>query len=100
MLLVKPSAEILYINTDALNLIERAGRVCYKSEDKITEDSKLKFAQMILKRGHESVIEHASATVKFICDRVEDVRPDRTSRWLCHRQPTEEIRWKTRHSDL
>lgn len=69
MLLIKPSSEILYINTDALQLIETAGRTCYKSEGKITEDSKLKFAEMILKRGHESVIEHASATVRFICDR-------------------------------
>jgi len=69
MKLIKPSAEILHINTEALALIEKAGRVCYKSEDKITEDSAPKFAEMILKRGHESVIEHVSATVKFICDR-------------------------------
>ncbi|OHD24861.1 MAG: thymidylate synthase, flavin-dependent [Spirochaetes bacterium GWB1_59_5] len=69
MLLVKPSAEILYINTGALQLIEAAGRTCYKSEDKITVDSAPKFAEMILKRGHESVVEHATATVRFICDR-------------------------------
>lgn len=69
MLLVKPSAEILYINTEALQLIEAAGRTCYKSEDKITIDSAPKFAEMILKRGHDSVVEHASATVRFICDR-------------------------------
>lgn len=69
MLLVKPSAEILYINTEALQLIEAAGRTCYKSEDKITVDSAPKFAEMILKRGHESVVEHATATVRFICDR-------------------------------
>jgi thymidylate synthase (FAD) len=69
MLLVKPSAEILYVNTEALQLIETAGRVCYKSEDKITTDSAPKFVEMILKRGHESVIEHATATVRFICDR-------------------------------
>jgi thymidylate synthase (FAD) len=69
MLLVKPSAEILYINTEALQLVEAAGRTCYKSEDKITVDSAPKFAEMILKRGHESVVEHASATVRFICDR-------------------------------
>lgn len=69
MRLVKPSAEILYINTEALQLIEAAGRTCYKSEDKITGESAPAFADMILKRGHESVIEHASATVRFICDR-------------------------------
>lgn len=69
MLLVKPSATILQINGLSLELIEAAGRTCYKSEDKITADSAPKFAEMILKRGHESVIEHASATVRFVCDR-------------------------------
>jgi thymidylate synthase (FAD) len=69
MLLVKPSAEILAVSLSALQLIEYAGRTCYKSEDKITDDSAPAFAAMILKRGHESVIEHASATVRFICDR-------------------------------
>lgn len=69
MLLVKPSAQILQVNDMALEIIEAAGRTCYKSEDKITLDSAPKFAEMILKRGHESVIEHVSATVRFICDR-------------------------------
>lgn len=69
MLLVKPSAEILAVSLDALQLIEAAGRTCYKSEDKITADSAPQFAAMILKRGHESVIEHASATVRIVCDR-------------------------------
>lgn len=52
-----------------LGLIERAGRTCYKSEGKITDDSARKFVETILKRGHESVIEHVSATVKFITNR-------------------------------
>jgi len=69
MLLVKPSIEILATTYLPLNLIEKAGRVCYKSEDKITETSNADFTTMILKRGHESVIEHATATVRFICDR-------------------------------
>jgi thymidylate synthase (FAD) len=69
MLLVKPSAEILAVSLDALQLIEAAGRTCYKSEDKITDTSAPAFAAMILKRGHESVVEHASATVRFVCDR-------------------------------
>ena len=42
--------------------IEKAGRVCYKSEDKITEASAETFISSILKRGHESVIEHVSVT--------------------------------------
>ena len=52
-----------------LEIIEAAGRTCYKSEDKITDDSAQKFVKMILKRGHESVIEHASASVRFITNR-------------------------------
>ena len=52
-----------------LEHIESAGRTCYKSEDKMTPDSGRKFVKMILASGHESVIEHASATVRFVCDR-------------------------------
>lgn len=69
MLLVKPSAKIEMITPDALALIEKCGRVCYKSEDKITSDSAEKFVKMIIDRGHETVLEHASATVRFIVDR-------------------------------
>lgn len=54
---------------DLLNRIELAGRVCYKSEDKITEGSAKNFIAGIIKNGHEAVIEHGSLTVKFICDR-------------------------------
>lgn len=52
-----------------LEVIERAGRTCYKSESCISEDSARKFARMIIKHGHESVIEHASASVLFITNR-------------------------------
>lgn len=52
-----------------LKRIEQCGRVCYKSEDKITEDSAEKFVANIIKRGHGAVLEHCSFTVKFICDR-------------------------------
>ncbi len=69
MNIVRPSAELLSITPDAEKLIERCGRVCYKSEDKITGDSAAKFIEMIIKHGHESVLEHASATILFICDR-------------------------------
>ena len=49
--------------------IELCGRVCYKSEDKITQDSSVRFVRNIIARGHESVLEHAGFTVKFVCDR-------------------------------
>jgi len=52
-----------------LETIEQAGRTCYKSEGKITSASAEKFVRMIIKRGHESVIEHVSASVKFITNR-------------------------------
>ncbi len=52
-----------------LEVIETAGRTCYKSEDKITAGSAAAFARRIVASGHHSVIEHASLTVKFVCDR-------------------------------
>ena len=49
--------------------IELAGRVCYKSEDRIGGGSAAKFVKLILERGHETVIEHVSASVRFITNR-------------------------------
>ena len=69
MNLIRPYHKIEFITPDALQLIEMAGRVCYKSEDKITPTSAEKFVAMMIKHGHHSVIEHASMTVRFICDR-------------------------------
>ena len=69
MILVKPSHEILSYTKNTLELIELAGRACYKSEDKITDDSARKFVDAITRRGHHSVIEHAVVTVRIICDR-------------------------------
>jgi thymidylate synthase (FAD) len=69
--IIKASYEILtpidreYI----LKFLERIGRVCYKSEDKITNESAPVFIRRLIEKGHESVIEHVSLTVKFICDR-------------------------------
>jgi len=53
----------------SLEIIEKAGRTCYKSEDKIDLGSAKKFVEMIVKRGHETVIEHVTASVKFITNR-------------------------------
>lgn len=71
MELVTASVEILSIMEGgrALNLIERAGRVCYKSEAAITEDSNLEFVRKIKENGHHSVLEHSAMTVHFVCDR-------------------------------
>ena len=54
---------------EVLKRIEKAGRTCYKSEDRITAESAENFVRMLIERGHESVLEHASITVRFVCDR-------------------------------
>ena len=75
MKIIKPNYEILTPISDGgleeLKLIERIGRVCYKSEERITEDgqSARKFVKMLLDRGHEAMIEHSMLSVRFICDR-------------------------------
>ena len=69
MRIVKPSVELLWITPEAEKIIERAGRTCYKSEDKITDDSAGKFVRMLIERGHEAMIEHASASFLWITDR-------------------------------
>jgi thymidylate synthase (FAD) len=48
--------------------MEKAGRVCYKSEEKITNDSADKFIRGIIKSGHETILEHCSLTFKFTID--------------------------------
>lgn len=71
MKLIKPSYEIR-TKIDAeriLKSIEEAGRTCYKSEDKITEDSAELFVAKLIKSGHHSVLEHESLSVRFVCDR-------------------------------
>lgn len=54
---------------EMLQNMEAAGRVCYKSEDKIAEGSAGTFLQRIVRSGHESVIEHEKLSVKIVCDR-------------------------------
>lgn len=71
MRVIEPGYEILdEIDGYAiLRKIEKFGRVCYKSEEKITEESAERFVGNIIKSGHESVIEHEKISVRFICDR-------------------------------
>ena len=71
MKIIEPYFEIMdeVDGRKMLQKIEKIGRVCYKSEDLITEDSAETFVRNILKRGHESVIEHEKISVKMVCDR-------------------------------
>ena len=71
MKVTKQKAEIMnaYFNKNSINSrlrqIEKCGRVCYKSEDKITKDSYKDFIKGIVRRGHNSVLEMASVTLTF-----------------------------------
>lgn len=71
MLLIKPSYEIIDCpeREVVLKKIEKVGRTCYKSEEKITDDSASRFVRMLVKNRHEAMIEHESITVKFITNR-------------------------------
>lgn len=63
MKLVKPSFEIIEQEAGKEGLlrhIEKCGRTCYKSEDKITEDSAEKFVSMLVNRGHTAMVEHGT----------------------------------------
>ena len=54
---------------EILKKLERIARVCYKSEDKITEGSAERMVRSLIKNGHEAMLEHYSFSVKFIVDR-------------------------------
>ena len=54
---------------DALRRIEYAGRNCYRSQDKITEDSAPKFVRSLIKRGHLSPLEFADMSVALTTSR-------------------------------
>ena len=71
MKIVNQSIEVLTKTPyeDAVRLVEEAGRTCYKSESKGTVEGAEKFIKGIIKRGHESVIEHFTITVRVITDR-------------------------------
>lgn len=49
--------------------LERVGRTCYKSEDKITDKSASKFIAMLNDRGHTAMLEHCVASAHIVCNR-------------------------------
>jgi thymidylate synthase (FAD) len=71
MKLIKASYEILtpIDGKEILKVIEKVARTCYKSEDKIDEQSAEKMVKSLISRGHEAMIEFFDITVKFTCDR-------------------------------
>jgi len=71
MQVIRPTHKILFMpdGEAILKHIEMAGRTCYKSEDRITDESASGFVSRLIKAGHLSVMEHANITVHFTCDR-------------------------------
>ena len=64
MQLVKPSVQLLTLedrlpmNIGLMKKIERCGRLAYRSEERITEDSYIRFINNLVKKEHTSVLEH------------------------------------------
>jgi len=75
MRIIKPSFEI-WDQEEGLEgiykQIERAGRVCYKSEDKITEDSAKEFVERMIKSGHGAMLEHGTVYLKIPYGTMDD----------------------------
>ena len=53
----------------AMKKLEKIGRVCYRSEDKITDESYKGFLRGLVSRGHDSVLEHVSVTAYLTVNR-------------------------------
>lgn len=72
MILIHPSVQIIQSpdEKEAYQLIQLIARTCYKSQDKITDDSCYKFVNMLLnEKRHLAMAEFFDITVKFIVDR-------------------------------
>ena len=71
MNIIEPSASIIgtFDGVAMLKNIEIAKRICYQSEDKITDDSYLQSVKDLVARKHEAMLEHASVSVMFTVDR-------------------------------
>lgn len=71
MKLINHSFEIIdrLEEAEILKKLELIGRVCYKSEKFICDGSAERFVNMIIRNGHESILEHHSFSVRFIIDR-------------------------------
>lgn len=63
--IVKPEAKIIVNNDTVLQRIERVGRICYKSEDKINGESRFKFVHKMIESGHHSVLEFGLISICF-----------------------------------
>ena len=69
MKIIDQSHEILSVPDGLLRTLEKVGRTCYKSEDKITSGSAAKFVATLIRRGHHAMIEFGDIIVKFVTNR-------------------------------
>lgn len=65
MELTKPEITLLAITPFAEKLIEEAGRTCYLSFDKMDDGSEKNFIRRLVRSGHHSILEHASASFRI-----------------------------------
>lgn len=78
MKLIKPSVEVIrqekYDLLHVFKFIELAGRTCYKSEDKITENSAKEFVERMIKSGHGAMLEHGTVYLTITNTDITDIR--------------------------
>jgi len=65
MRIVEPSVRLVHATPDPARIVEEMGRICYQSSGETGGD----FTRMLVKRGHESVLEHVSAGFRIVTDR-------------------------------
>ena len=65
MKIIKPNVELMKHDTDIYSFIEKVGRTCYKSEDKIAEGTAKKFVNGLVNNQHLAVCEHDYLYFKF-----------------------------------
>jgi thymidylate synthase ThyX len=63
ILAITGEKDLPYSYSENLKLIERVGRVCYKSENKITDKSYIDFCQMLESKRHLAMMEHCEAVI-------------------------------------
>lgn len=83
MRLIKPKVELLLQQPGLEGVykqIELAGRTCYKSTDKITEDSAKPFVDRMINSKHTAMLEHGTVYLEFLCEQpIEVTHNDGTS---------------------
>jgi thymidylate synthase (FAD) len=65
MRIIEQSFDILEMPENALEMIEKVARTCYRSEDKICPGSAEKLVEMLIRKGHMPMIEMADATLRI-----------------------------------